>query len=89
MEFAAERLISVERGGLLDQKRARSRQRCAIPFFVGVGQRTVGGGLADAAAARLSKPSFRKNRLHMRTDRVTQQSKLGLDSINWTGITEC
>jgi len=48
LEFAAERFIGVERGGLLDKNLGEVGKDAPVPFFVGIGQRAAGGGLTDA-----------------------------------------
>src|SRR5664279_271967 len=48
LEFKTERLIGVERGGLLDEDLGEVGKNAPVAIFVGVGERAAGGGLADA-----------------------------------------
>src|ERR1039457_3417886 len=48
LEFAAERFLGVERGGLPDQPLGEVGVDAPVALFVGVGQGAAGGGLTDA-----------------------------------------
>jgi hypothetical protein len=48
LEFKPERLIGVERGGLLDEDLGEVGKDTPVAVFVGVGQGAAGGGLPDA-----------------------------------------
>ena len=49
LEFKAERFIGVERGGLLDEDMGEVSEDAPVAVFIGIGQSTAGGGLADAS----------------------------------------
>ena len=53
LKFEAKRFISVERGGLLDEDVSEVGEGAPVAFFVGVGPRAAGGGLADAGVIEL------------------------------------
>ena len=48
MEFKAEGLVGVKRGGLLDEDLSEVGEEAPVAFFIGVGQRAARDGLADA-----------------------------------------
>jgi hypothetical protein len=57
MEFKAERLIGVERGGLLNEAVGKVGKDAPVAFFVGVGQRAAGSGfLIRKRAFSLRRP---------------------------------
>ena len=47
LEFKAERFIGVESGSLLDEDMGEVSEDTPVAFFVGIGQRAAGGGLAN------------------------------------------
>ena len=53
LEFDAETLTRVQRGGLLDQDVGEVSEDAPVAFFVGIGQRAARGGLADAGVIEL------------------------------------
>lgn len=48
LQFKAERLIGVKRGGLPDEDVGEIGKDAPVAIFVGIGQSAAGGGLADA-----------------------------------------
>ena len=53
LEFKVERLIGVERGGLLDEEVGKVSKNTPVAVFIGVGQGAAGRGLADAGVIEL------------------------------------
>jgi len=53
LEFDAEGFASVERGRLTDEGVGEVGKDAPVAFFVGIGQRAAGGGLADARVIEL------------------------------------
>ena len=52
LEFDAEGIVGVKRGGLLDEDVREVGEEAPVAFFVGVGQRAARGGLADAGVIK-------------------------------------
>ena len=48
MQFKAERLIGLERGGLLDEDAGEVSENTPVAVFIGIGQSAAGSGLTDA-----------------------------------------